>query len=286
MFIPRSIGLLAGQGRPDLQEVISRMRKELSERGLDSFLIEDKAWFDDDGSHADLIITFGGDGTMLSASSLAARKGIPLAGVNVGRLGFLTSCSVNQMNCLVAALAEGTCLVDSRDMLQAQRIRENGEEAGERKLGLNEVTLMRSETGKMVDLDAVVDGLLLNRYHADGVVVATPTGSSAYSLSAGGPLVWPGSDVICVTPVCPHSLTNRAVVLPNHSVIELRPRSRRGRSGEMRYSLDGRDTYPIEVGDCLLIRRAPEKMKLIHLPGFHFAELLRAKLRWQGAELP
>ena len=166
------------------------------------------------------------------------------------------------------------------------RVGEDGVAAPPRKLALNEVSLIRAQSGKMVDLDAEIDGELLNRYHADGVLVSTPTGSTAYSLSAGGPLVWPMSRVVCVTPICPHSLTNRSVVLPDNMTIRLRPRERRGRFDSMVYSLDGRSAYPIEVGESLVIRKAPETLSLVHLRKQNFGALLRAKLRWQGAEIP
>lgn len=286
MFSPRSVGLVSLVEKPDVSDSILKTREALESRGMECVPVTGTEWFDDEGNRVDLLVTFGGDGTLLSVASLAARRNIPLAGINVGRLGFLTSCSIQQLDDFAEALSDGSIVVDNRTMLQASRMGGDGNRIGERKLALNEVSLMRPQTGKMIDLDAVVDGVLLNRYHADGVLIATPTGSTAYSLSAGGPLVWPDADVFCVTPVCPHSLTNRAVILPDASRIELRPRVRRGRTDEMRYSMDGRDTYPIEIGESLLIEKAPECLSLIHLPGYHFPELLRAKLRWQSTELP
>ena len=235
---------------------------------------------------ADLLITFGGDGTMLTVSSLAAAHHVPLAGVNLGRLGFMTTCSVQELPLLAYALQEGSFLTDERSMLEVVRMGVDGVAVPPRKLALNEVSLIRAQSGKMVDLDAEIDGELLNRYHADGVLVSTPTGSTAYSLSAGGPLVWPMSRVVCVTPICPHSLTNRSVVLPDTMTIRLRPRERRGRFDSMVYSLDGRSAYPIEVGESLVIRKAPETLSLVHLRKQNFGALLRAKLRWQGAEIP
>ena len=188
----------------------------------------------------------------------------------------------------------GSCVIETPDALEQAIVRcsmlvtfgVDGIAVPPRKLALNEVSLIRAQSGKMVDLDAEIDGELLNRYHADGVLVSTPTGSTAYSLSAGGPLVWPMSRVVCVTPICPHSLTNRSVVLPDTMTIRLRPRERRGRFDSMVYSLDGRSAYPIEVGESLVIRKAPETLSLVHLRKQNFGALLRAKLRWQGAEIP
>lgn len=286
MFVPQCVGFVAPADKPGVQEALRTARKAFQNRGMRVVSIRSRKSFEEDAAGTDLIVTFGGDGTMLSAASRTAMLGIPMAGVNLGRLGFLTTISVHEIDTLAQHLAAGTCSVEGRTMLEAYPVGENDQPCGPCKLALNEVTLTRSQTGKMVDLDAEVDGSLLNRYHADGVLVATPTGSSAYSLSAGGPLIWPDSSVFCVTPICPHSLTNRSVVLPDHTTILLRPRSRRGRTDSMQYSLDGRDAYSIAVGEYLVIRKAQEKLLLVHMPDYNFGQLLRAKLRWQGAELP
>ncbi|MEG0025064.1 MAG: NAD(+)/NADH kinase [Akkermansia sp.] len=295
MFTPHLIGLVALTDKLGVDEALRTVSSAIEKAGMESVLIRELAQLEQfvtEGDQAailskvELLLTFGGDGTMLSMAATSAMSQVPLAGVNLGRLGFLTTCSVQGIEYFVECLRQGTCLVRERSLLEAQSVSADGTRREGRKLALNEVTLMRSQNGKMVDLDAVVNGVLLNRYHADGVLVATPTGSSAYSLSAGGPLVWPESDVICVTPVCPHSLTNRSVILPDSVEIQLRPRARRGRSDSMLYSLDGRDTHTIEVGESLIVKKAPEQLQLVHLPDYNFAELLRAKLRWQGTELP
>ena len=276
------IGLVALAEKPGLGEALRIMRRELSRHGLGSCVIETPDALERAIGRCGMLVTFGGDGTMLTVSSLAAMHRVPLAGVNLGRLGFMTTCSVQELPLLAYALQEGSYLTDERSMLEVVRVGGDGVAAPPRKLALNEV----SQSGKMVDLDAEIDGELLNRYHADGVLVSTPTGSTAYSLSAGGPLVWPMSRVVCVTPICPHSLTNRSVVLPDNMTIRLRPRERRGRFDSMVYSLDGRSAYPIEVGESLVIRKAPETLSLVHLRKQNFGALLRAKLRWQGAEIP
>ena len=273
------IGLVALAEKPGLGEALRIMRRELSRHGLGSCVIETPDALERAIGRCGMLVTFGGDGTMLTVSSLAAMHRVPLAGVNLGRLGFMTTCSVQELPLLAYALQEGS-------MLEVVRAGKDGVAAPPRKLALNEVSLIRAQSGKMVDLDAEIDGELLNRYHADGVLVSTPTGSTAYSLSAGGPLVWPMSRVVCVTPICPHSLTNRSVVLPDTMTIRLRPRERRGRFDSMVYSLDGRSAYPIEVGESLVIRKAPETLSLVHLRKQNFGALLRAKLRWQGAEIP
>lgn len=166
------------------------MRRELSRHGLGSCVIETPDALERAIGRCGMLVTFGGDGTMLTVSSLAAMHRVPLAGVNLGRLGFMTTCSVQELPLLAYALQEGSYLTDERSMLEVVRVGGDGVAAPPRKLALNEVSLIRAQSGKMVDLDAEIDGELLNRYHADGVLVSTPTGSTAYSLSAGG--LWSG----------------------------------------------------------------------------------------------
>ncbi len=228
-----------------------------------------------------MLLCLGGDGTILSAAADAARRGIVLGGINMGHLGFLTACGREEMETLVQALAEGHYAVEERSLLEIVQCQAGTGSCQQPLLALNELALMRAQTGKMIDVDVELDGCLLNRYHADGVLVTTPTGSTAYSLSAGGPLVWPTAAVMCLTPICPHSLTNRSVVLPESVEITLRPRERRGRAGEsLIFSLDGQATHPIGLNETLTIRRAPVVLRLLSLHGADFAARLRAKLGW------
>ncbi len=286
MNTQKVIGLVALTLKPGLDEALRLMRRELSRRGLISQVISNSTELEEHLPKCKMLITFGGDGTMLSVSALAARNQIPLVGVNLGRLGFMTSCSVQEIGLLAETIQLENYHLEERTMLEVIKMSADNQAEPTRRLALNEISLIRAQTGKMVDLDAEIDGQLLNRYHADGVLVSTPTGSTAYSLSAGGPLVWPQAKVLCVTPICPHSLTNRSVVLPDTTCIRLRPRERRGRFDAMVYSVDGRYAYPIEVGEYLEIRKAPEKLTLVHLREQNYGGLLRAKLRWHGAEIP
>ncbi len=280
------IGLVAPAEKPGLDGALNIMMRELDSHRLGYMLIRTAEELEQNICRCRMLVTFGGDGTMLAVASKAAFNRVPLVGVNLGRLGFLTTCAVPELPQLAQMLRDGDWVEDVRSLLEVVRVNADGVKDDCRRLALNEVSLIRAQTGKMVDLDAEIDGKLLNRYHADGVLVSTPTGSTAYSLSAGGPLVWPMAGVMCVTPICPHSLTNRSVVLPDNMTICLKPRSRRGRFDSMLYSLDGRAAYPLEVGECLLIRKAPETLSLVHLTEHNFGALLRAKLRWQGAEIP
>lgn len=280
------IAFIVPPGKPGSADVLQKTLAVCAREGMEASVFEPGTIEEGDWAALDALICLGGDGTMLSMAALAARHGIPLGGINLGRLGFLTACSGEEAPLLIEMLAKGELAVRERAMLQAQVVHaETGERGGEF-LALNELALMRAQMGKMVDLDVEVNGKLLNRYHADGVLVATPSGSTAYSLSAGGPLIWPKAKVLCLTPVCPHSLTNRSVVLPDDVHLALRPRARRGRTDAMIFSLDGRNTYKLKLNEALEMKRAPVSLKLLQMPGTSFAALLRAKMRWQGYEVP
>lgn len=281
MKTPASIGLFAPNRSDACLRAVDVLVQGCNEAGL---AVAEVAALTAGGTPADLpevLLCLGGDGTMLEAAKRAALTGTILGGINMGHLGFLTTCSREEIPQLVSALATGTYEIEERSMLQAERSNPLTGPAGHIHYGLNELALMRAQTGKMIDVDVEVNGKLLNRYHADGILVATPTGSTAYSLSAGGPLVWPTARMLSLTPICPHSLTNRSVTLPDSMEIVLRPRERRGRAGErLIYSLDGRSTHDIALNETLTVRKAPMPLRLLALPGNDYAARLRAKLGW------
>lgn len=278
MTPPGSIGLFAPYRSPECCQVLEQLREACYCAGVDVYEVGPSFESPLSGS-AEMVLCLGGDGTILSAAAEAAEKGIVLGGINMGHLGFLSVCGRDEVNELVQSLVTGEYVVEERTMLQVSRSCPASQ--GQLRYAVNEVAMMRAHTGKMVDVDVELDGCLLNRYHADGVLVATPTGSTAYSLSAGGPLVWPTARVICLTPICPHSLTNRSVVLPEDVTITIHPRERRGRAGEsLVYSLDGRTTYPIGLNDTLTICKAPMKFRLLSLASADYATRLRVKLGW------
>ncbi len=229
----------------------------------------------------DIALCFGGDGTMLSLVNQVVSMNCILAGVNMGHLGFLSACSRAEAEMLALAIVRGEYLIDERIILSVEQCDANGVCIKGPLHALNELSLMRAQTGKMIEVDVTLNGERFNRYYADGILVATPTGSSAYSLAAGGPLIWPDSGVMCLTPICPQSLTSRSVVMPDSVEIQLRPRERRGRRHEtMIYSMDGRMVHQINLNDTLIIRKAPKTLKLMHLKGSGYAARLRAKLDW------
>jgi len=201
---------------------------------------------------------------------------VAVAGVNLGNLGFLTSCKDNEMELLVTALASGTHHVVPRMLLKATIKPVDG--VVSEHFAVNEITLTRGQTGRIVAMDAFIDGDLLNHYRADGLIVATPTGSTAYSLAAGGPLLSPKAQNIVITPICPHSLSNRSLVLTDHSVVELK--SVDNSEAPTLFSVDGRCLVEVNHGGIILVEKADHQLNMIRLEGRSFFSTLRQKLHW------
>jgi NAD+ kinase len=228
--------------------------------------------------NVDVAAVIGGDGTMLHAVSRLGDFEKPVAGINIGTLGFLTSCTDSEVGEFAEALAEGRFKISARTLLEAVVLRPGKDPLSF--TALNEVTLARGDTGRMVSLIARVNGELLNRYRADGLIVATPTGSTAYSLSAGGPLIAPCAAVFLITPICPHSLSQRALALSDSCVVELSSDDRE--TGPMIFTVDGRDNMHIGPGDRIEVRKSDRSFNLLRLGDRSFYETLRQKLGWQG----
>jgi NAD+ kinase len=226
----------------------------------------------------DLAAVIGGDGSMLHALSLLGDFEKPVAGINIGNLGFLTSCQDHELNVFAAALAAGRFITCVRTLLDATVHRSNNSPASF--TALNEITVTRGATGRLVSLRARVNGELLNDYRADGLIIATPTGSTAYSLSAGGPLIAPYAAVFLITPICPHSLSQRALVLADSCIVELS--SEDLASGPMLFTVDGRDSVRIDPGDHIEVKKSARSFHLLRLEGQSFYLALRQKLGWQG----
>ncbi|MEO5712105.1 MAG: NAD(+)/NADH kinase [Luteolibacter sp.] len=228
--------------------------------------------------HVDVAAVLGGDGTMLNALSRLGNFQKPVAGINIGTLGFLTSCTDDELDLFAETIANGSFTTSVRTLLEATVHRPG--QTPEPFIALNEITLARGDTGRLVSLRASVNGELLNDYRADGLIVATPTGSTAYSLSAGGPLISPSAAVFVITPICPHSLSQRSLILSDDSVIELS--SEDPDCGPMLFTVDGRDSIRIETGDRIEVKKAARSFHLLRLQDRSFYEALRQKLRWQG----
>ncbi len=224
----------------------------------------------------DVVIVLGGDGTILDAAHRLGRTAVAVAGVNLGHLGFLSSCNDTEMELLVGALAGGTYHVVPRMLLKATIHFIDG--LSSEFYAVNEITLTRGQNGRVVAMDAFIDGDLLNHYRADGLIVATPTGSTAYSLSAGGPLLSPRAENMVITPICPHSLSNRSLVLTDSSVVELR--SVDDSEVPTLFSVDGRSPVEIVHGGSVTVEKADYKLNIIRLEGRSFFSTLRHKLHW------
>jgi len=227
-------------------------------------------------SLADLMIAVGGDGTMLYAGALAREDDVPLLGINRGRLGFLADVTPEEMLTSVDHILNGEYVVETRLLLDALVRRPNGESTSG--VAFNDVVLQRTETGRMVDFEASVAGQFVNTHSGDGIIVATPTGSTAYALSCGGPIIEPQLDAVVVVPICPHTLTDRPIVIAANQPIEVRLLDREETGAAV--AVDGHSIGAIHPGDRLTINAARNRIKLIHPPGYDFYEILRSKLLW------
>lgn len=227
----------------------------------------------------DLLLVFGGDGTMLRVAREIAGSRTPILGINIGGLGFLTAVSSPDLERALAHIWKGEYSFEPRALLQAES------HSGGRVLkvnALNDVVVSRGSTSRLIDLDVAVDGQPLTRYRCDGLIISSPTGSTAYSLAAGGALVHPTAKVIALTPISPHTLSNRSLVLPLSSTVEIRAASSRPATV---LSVDGDLLCDLDSGDTIFIRQSRRTVRLMHLAGSSFYEALRRKLHWRGTNL-
>jgi NAD+ kinase len=225
---------------------------------------------------ADLVIAIGGDGTLLYAARLVAHRGVPLIGINRGRLGFLTDVLPQDMLASVDAAIEGRCERDERALLEARIVSPNGSTA--RALALNDVVLQKWQTGRMLDFETWIDGVYVNNHGGDGLVIASATGSTAYALSCGGPILSPHLDVLVLAPICPHTLSDRPIVVSARSVIAVKLIDRPDTRAQV--TCDGVPLGELLAGDTLEIHPTPQKITLLHPNPFEYYRLLRSKLHW------
>ena len=223
----------------------------------------------------DLIVAMGGDGTLLSIARAVGTRSVPILGINLGTLGFLTEVGVDEMIPALEQVLAGKVTAESRMRLEVVVSRAGSEAA--RFLALNDAVISKTALSRMIELMVYANDVAVTTYHADGLIVATPTGSTAYSLSAGGPLLLPGSGVVVLTPICPHSLTQRPVVFPQGAVIEVEVDTR---GAQVVLTVDGQEGLELEEGDRVQIRRSPHPVHIVGSPFRNRYEILRAKLRW------
>jgi NAD+ kinase len=223
----------------------------------------------------DLLIVLGGDGTLLAAARALAGREIPLFAVNLGGLGFLTAITTEEVYPELERALRGEHRIGKRRMLRCQVTRA-GETVSEHD-ALNDVVINKGEMARIIDLDVYVDGRFVCGYKADGLIIATPTGSTAYSLSAGGPIIFPRVSALCLTPICPHMLTNRPVIVPDTSSIVV---VNRAHDDAAYLTIDGQVGEPLKAGDRLVTSRSPYVLQLIRPPRALFFDVLREKLKW------
>lgn len=222
----------------------------------------------------DLLVVLGGDGTLLSMARAVGDLGVPILGVNLGGLGFLTATPLDEMMAAVEALVSGGMAIEER-MLLAARVRRRGEWLPQH-IALNDAVILKSAMSRIINLSVSVEGRHATAYRADGLIISTPTGSTAYSLSAGGPILFPLMDAVVLTPVCSHTLTNRPIVLPGRDRIEVILRS----AQQVMLTLDGQVGVELEEDDAVEIRQAAARIRLAQFPHKDFFSVLRTKLKW------
>jgi len=230
----------------------------------------------------DLLISIGGDGTMLTAARRVAGAPVPILGVNLGRLGFLTDIRPEKVDVAIASVLEGDYIAEERLLLRASLLR-NGEDSSDTlaTLAFNDVVLQKGSSGRMFDFDTVIGGTFVNRHSGDGLIVATPTGSTAYALSCGGPIIEPSVNALVMVPICPHTLSDRPLVVPASSKVEVTLADTDEPPAHV--SCDGEEIGEMGPKDKLWIESADETVSLLHPRDHSYYELLRSKLNWGKA---
>jgi NAD+ kinase len=284
----QSIGILSRPRRAQLSVVVPPLLKWLNERGVTAAYDEETACVLADASKgqprplvadsSQLLLVLGGDGTMLAAARLAAPRGIPILPINMGSLGFLTSFTLDELYPALEETLAGRFSVSQRVMLKAEL--ERGGSVIEKQCALNDAVIHKGALARMIQLELRINSDFVCRYRADGLIVSSPTGSTAYSLSAGGPIVHPAVESFIITPICPHMLSDRPLVIPDSCCIEVKLN---GDAESVYLTLDGQRGIPVQPTDILRVSRANEQLKLIQPPKKPYFDILRSKLKWGEA---
>lgn len=284
----QSIGILSRPRREQLSIVVPPLLKWLEARGVKPVLDEETAAALPNSAKgqsrslvadaSQLLLVLGGDGTILAAARLAAPRGIPILPINMGSLGFLTSFTFDELYPALEETLAGHASVSQRVMLQAELMRSGS--VVDSQLALNDAVIHKGALARMVQLELYINSDYVCRYRADGLIVSSPTGSTAYSLSAGGPIVHPAVESFIITPICPHMLSDRPLVVRDSSCIEIKLN---GDVESVYLTIDGQRGIPIQPTDVLRVCRAKELLKLIQPPRKPYFEILRNKLKWGEA---
>lgn len=281
------IGLIAHVGKPGAGPLVQKLREEFLSHGVKLSLEAKTAALLGEKSEqtprdlaesCDLLIALGGDGTILQILHDLGERIRPVFGINLGALGFLTSIGSSGYTQAVESILAGNYVLSNRTLLTVE-VEHQGKIIA-RRTGLNDAVVSRGELSRLIKLQTRIDDAVLTEYNADGLIVATPTGSTAYSLSAGGPILNPDSGVFVINPICPHVLTNRSVIVSDRSVIRVTPCP--GEKGVF-LTVDGQELLRVEAVDSILIHKADYTLPLAMLPEMSFFEVLRQKLKWSGS---
>ena len=284
----RNIGIISRPRRSNLSEVVPPLLAWLEARGIHVAYDQETASSlpqssegrsrDQVAAASDLLLVLGGDGTLLAAARVAAPRGIPILPINMGSLGFLTSFMLEELYPALDDILSGRLTISERVMLHAELQR--GDKILDKQTVLNEVVINKGALARMIELELSIDQQFVCRYRADGLIVASPTGSTAYSLSAGGPIVHPSVESFIITPICPHTLSDRPVVVGDTSVIEVKLSAG---TESVFLTLDGQKGIPLQATDRVRVTRAQQLLKLIQTPNKSYFEILRNKLKWGEA---
>jgi len=280
-----TVALISKPGKPELAKALPELLSRLAKAGVRALVDPETAVYVPEQQvvarteipdhHPDLVIVLGGDGTLLAAARAVARTEIPLLAVNLGSLGFLTEVPMSELYTTFEAVQQNRGLRDSRAMLQCQVKRR--EDTVAEYLALNDVVVTKSAIARIIEVDVAVNGKFVSNFKADGVIVSTPTGSTAYSLAAGGPVLEPTVDAFVITPVSPHALTSRPIVLKDSSEISI---SVRESSEPTTLTVDGQVGMQLLDGDRIICYKSKHKVHLVRMPGRSFFDVLRTKLKW------
>ncbi len=277
----KCVGIVLRPSTPELKDKFYQI-KEIFERHNVDVIIDTISGgmidvmgqgFDIMCESADMLVTLGGDGTLISAVRRSFKYELPVMGIHAGKLGFLADFDIEELDVFIPKLRSGEFRLDKRAMLEASI---HGEDGSRREItAFNDIVMTRPSISKMIHLETAVDGRAFNTYYGDGVIVSTPTGSTAYNLSCGGPVLFPLTQVFVITPISPHSLTQRPVVLPGQYEIEVQTPDKTALA-----VVDGQDMYEFGEGDVIKIHLAKESAHLIHRSEFNYFEVLKEKLHW------
>jgi len=286
---PKTIGLIAHPGKPGVGDLVNSLAAEFARFSMSILLEKETAAVSGQrseitiaqlGGKADLLVVVGGDGTILNVTGQLGEASPPIFGINVGSLGFLTCASSPAFREAVECIAKGKMTFSNRALLEV--ILRDSTEKHKPMIALNDAVFSRGELSRLIRLRTRVNGEALTEFNADGLIIATPTGSTAYSLSAGGPILEPESGVFVITPICPHVLTNRSIIVSEKSVIEVE-------ASEPDYpvylTVDGREPLRIAKDATVQIRKAKKTMQLAAMPDMSFFSVVRQKLKWSGSNV-